>query len=51
MADLETQLQAAQSARIRVIVTDGVFSMDGTVADLKSICDLADRCRAGPGRR
>lgn len=46
MADLETQLQAAQSARIRVIVTDGVFSMDGTVADLKSICDLADRYAA-----
>jgi len=46
MADLETQLQAAQSARIRVIVTDGVFSMDGTIADLKSICDLADQYAA-----
>ena len=46
MDDLETQLQAAQSARIRVIVTDGVFSMDGTIADLKSICDLADQYAA-----
>jgi len=46
MADLETQLQAAQAARIRVIVTDGVFSMDGTIADLKSICDLADQYSA-----
>ncbi|NCA98817.1 MAG: glycine C-acetyltransferase [Clostridia bacterium] len=46
MADLEAQLQAAQTARIRVIVTDGVFSMDGTVADLKSICDLADQYSA-----
>lgn len=46
MADLESQLQAARAARIRVIVTDGVFSMDGTVADLKSICDLADQYAA-----
>ncbi len=46
MADLEAQLQAAVNARIRVIVTDGVFSMDGTIADLKSICDLADRYSA-----
>ncbi len=43
MADLETQLQAAQAQRNRVIVTDGVFSMDGTVAQLDKICDLADR--------
>jgi len=43
MANLETQLQAAQAQRNRVIVTDGVFSMDGTVAQLDKICDLADR--------
>lgn len=45
MADLEAQLQAAQAAgaRFSLIVTDGVFSMDGYIADLKSICDLADR--------
>ena len=43
MADLETQLKAAQGARLRLIATDGVFSMDGIVADLKGICDLADR--------
>lgn len=43
MADLETQLQAAQAQRNRVIVTDGVFSMDGTIAQLDKICDLADR--------
>lgn len=46
MSELEVQLQAAKSARIRVIVTDGVFSMDGTIADLKSICDLADQYSA-----
>jgi glycine C-acetyltransferase len=43
MADLEEQLQQAQSARFRLIATDGVFSMDGTIANLKSICDLAER--------
>jgi glycine C-acetyltransferase len=43
MADLEAKLQEAASARSRVIVTDGVFSMDGTIADLKTICDLADK--------
>lgn len=43
MADLEEQLKAAGNARIRLIVTDGVFSMDGYIADLKAICDLADR--------
>ena len=45
MADLETQLQAAKSsgARFKIIVTDGVFSMDGLVAPLDAICDLADK--------
>ncbi len=45
MADLEAQLQAADAAgaRFKLIVTDGVFSMDGIIADLKSICDLAER--------
>jgi glycine C-acetyltransferase len=43
MADLETQLQSAQGARSRIIVTDGSFSMDGTIAQLDKICDLADR--------
>jgi glycine C-acetyltransferase len=43
MADLELRLKEAASARFRLIATDGVFSMDGTVADLSGICDLADR--------
>lgn len=43
MADLESQLQAAAGKRTRLIVTDGVFSMDGTIAQLDKICDLADR--------
>jgi len=43
MADLEAQLQAQASARTRVIVTDSVFSMDGTIAQLDKICDLADK--------
>jgi glycine C-acetyltransferase len=43
MADLEVQLQAAQGTRSRIIVTDGSFSMDGTIAQLDKICDLADR--------
>jgi glycine C-acetyltransferase len=43
MADLERQLQAAQSARFRLIATDGVFSMDGTLANLPAICELADK--------
>ena len=46
MADLEAQLQAAQSARFRLIATDGVFSMDGTIANLQDICDLADKYEA-----
>ena len=43
MADLETQLQAASTARRKLIVTDGAFSMDGTIAQLDKICDLADQ--------
>lgn len=43
MADLETQLKAASAARFKLIATDGVFSMDGTIANVKAICDLADR--------
>ena len=43
MAALEIQLQAAQGARSRIIVTDGSFSMDGTIAQLDKICDLADK--------
>lgn len=43
MQDLETKLQEASSANARLIVSDGVFSMDGTIADLQGICDLADR--------
>jgi glycine C-acetyltransferase len=43
MADLEAQLQAASGARHRIIVTDGAFSMDGSVAPLDKICDLADK--------
>ena len=43
MADLEAKLQEAAGARSRVIVTDGVFSMDGTIAQLDVICDLADK--------
>jgi glycine C-acetyltransferase len=43
MADLEEQLKAASGARFKMIVTDGVFSMDGYVAQLDKICDLADQ--------
>ncbi len=43
MTDLEARLQEASDSRFRLIATDGVFSMDGIIADLKSICDLADR--------
>ena len=42
MEDLRTQLEAAKDCRIKLIATDGVFSMDGIVANLKAICDLAD---------
>ena len=45
LADLETQLRAAteKGSRFKMIATDGVFSMDGFIADLRGICDLADR--------
>lgn len=43
MEDLERQLQAAQEQRFRIIVTDGVFSMDGNVAPIDMICDLAEK--------
>ena len=43
MADLEEQLKKAQHQRFRIIVTDGVFSMDGDIAKLDQICDLADK--------
>lgn len=46
MADLETKLKEAQSARFRLIATDGVFSMDGYLANLSDICDLADKYNA-----
>ncbi|MGD1840163.1 MAG: glycine C-acetyltransferase [Thermonemataceae bacterium] len=46
MADLEAKLQDAQDARHRIIVTDGVFSMDGTIAQLDKICDLAEQYNA-----
>ena len=43
MADLEEKLKEAAGARLRMIATDGVFSMDGTIARLADICDLADK--------
>jgi glycine C-acetyltransferase len=43
MTDLEARLKEARDARFRLIATDGAFSMDGVVANLKGICDLADR--------
>ncbi len=43
MEDLEEQLKAAQAQRFRIIVTDGVFSMDGNVAPMDKICDLAEK--------
>ena len=46
LADLEAKLKEAQSCRFRMIVTDGVFSMDGDVAPLPELCDLADRYNA-----
>ena len=46
MADLETKLKEAAGARFKLIATDGCFSMDGTIADLKSIVDLAEKYSA-----
>ncbi len=46
LGQLEARLQEAANARTRMIVTDGVFSMDGTIAKLAAVCDLADRHRA-----
>ncbi|MBK9400558.1 MAG: glycine C-acetyltransferase [Bacteroidetes bacterium] len=46
MEDLEEQLKATQHLRHRMIVSDGVFSMDGTIAQLDKICDLADKYKA-----
>jgi glycine C-acetyltransferase len=46
MKDLEVKLKEAREARFRLIATDGSFSMDGIVADVKGICDLADRYEA-----
>src|SRR5712671_3014068 len=46
MADLEAQLRAAKAARFRLIATDGCFSMDGTIANLLAICDLAEKYNA-----
>lgn len=46
MNDLEEQLKATTQLRHRIIVTDGVFSMDGTIAQLDKICDLADKYQA-----
>lgn len=46
MQDLEKQLELAQDQQNRIIVTDGVFSMDGTIAKLDKICDLADKYNA-----
>ena len=46
IADLEAQLRVAQGARFRLIATDGCFSMDGTIANLEAICDLAEKYNA-----
>jgi len=46
MADLEARLVEARTARLRMIATDGVFSMDGYIANLPAICDLADKYNA-----
>jgi glycine C-acetyltransferase len=43
MADLEAKLKEAQDCRFRLIATDGVFSMDGIIADLRGVCDLAEK--------
>jgi len=46
MADLEAKLDEAKDARLKLIATDGCFSMDGTIADLGTICELADKYQA-----
>ena len=46
MADLEAKLKETKDARFRIIATDGVFSMDGYIANLKGICELADQYQA-----
>ena len=46
MADLESKIQEAAGARFKLIATDGVFSMDGTIAPLQEICDLAEKYNA-----
>lgn len=46
MEDLESKLKAADGSRFKVIVTDGVFSMDGSIANIKRICDLAEQYEA-----
>lgn len=46
MEDLEKQLMEAKDCRFKMIATDGVFSMDGTIANLRKICDLADKYNA-----
>ena len=46
MADLEAKLREASGARVRLIATDGCFSMDGTIAELGAICDLAEKYQA-----
>lgn len=46
LSDLEQKLKESKNARIRLIITDGVFSMDGIVANLKGICDLAEKYEA-----
>src|SRR3989449_3585427 len=46
MADVEAKLKEASGARFRLIATDGCFSMDGTIAELGAICDLAEKYRA-----
>ena len=43
LTDLEAKLKEAEGCRYKLIATDGVFSMDGTIADLGGICDLADK--------
>ena len=46
MADLQEKLKAAAQKRLRMIVTDGVFSMEGDIAKIKEICDLAEKYNA-----